>query len=147
MNIAICDDEDLTARNLEHIVDAVLYNTTYDYNCKTFSSGDSLLTCLKKHPLHFQIYLLDIESSGRLMVLHLAEGSQIEYNGTLKEAAGKARGLTFAQAHNSHIVNLERIAKMDSHHLQMQSGAEIPVSGKLHGTFDAAYRNYILLKG
>lgn len=237
MNIAICDDEVLTTRNLENYIESALEETTYDCSCKNFFSGDSLLVFLKENPQYFQIYLLDIEMSGtngletasqirrydsdaviifvtghvelmpeafrvlafnyiikpfnritiketilsainllesrnklfsykiqktihtvyrsqieyiesfgRRMVLHLTDGGEIEYNGTLKDAAAKTEGLTFAQAHNSYIVNMERIAKIDSQHLRMRGGAEIPISGKFHVSFHASYRNYILMK-
>jgi len=237
MNIAICDDENSAAQKLEKTVNFVMERSVYDYDFKSFFSGDELLEYLRFNPQYFQIYLLDIEmpgtdglktaaeirrcdsdavmiivtshaelmpeafrilafdyiikpfqsniikkvmlsavnllesrnklysykikkttctvyrsqieyieSFGRKIVLHLTNEEKREYNGTLKDAAGKTEGFTFVQAHNSFIVNLERIAKLDSHHLLMRNGALLPIGGKFHASFHASYRDYILMK-
>lgn len=85
-----------------------------------------------------------IESVGRKVVLHLKNGEAQEYYGTLKDAAEKTVGISFAQVHNSYIVNLQHLAVAESGQVKMQSGMEIPISGKFHDSFHTAYRKYIL---
>lgn len=64
MRIAICDDEHITAKELEHITKNAFENTSYNYTSDVFFSGDDLIAHLKKKPLDYQMYILDIEMPG-----------------------------------------------------------------------------------
>lgn len=86
-----------------------------------------------------------IESRGRKVILHLVNGENREYYGTLKEAATKTQGLTFVQAHHSFLVNLEQIKALESWEITMQGGDKIKISNTYHSSFHKNYRNFILI--
>lgn len=86
-----------------------------------------------------------IESRGRKVILHLVNGEDKEYYGTLKDAAAKTQGLTFVQAHHSFIVNLEQIQALESWEITLQSGEKIKISNTYHSSFHKQYRNFILI--
>ena len=90
------------------------------------------------------VHIEYIESLGRKIIIHMLDGTQVEYNGSLKEAMGKVEGAPFARAHNSYVVNLEQIAMLESGRMVLRSGAEIGIGSRYHAAFHAAYREHIL---
>ncbi len=126
------DDEKTIALLLAAVRHLQSMNTLYQYTVRK-----------TRHTVYLS-QIEYIESIGRKVVLHMKDGGQHEYYGTLKEAAEKAAGISFTQVHNSYIINMQHLAEVSSGSVKMQGGMEIPISGKYHDEFHRAYRKYVL---
>jgi len=87
----------------------------------------------KKGRETFKVQLKDIvylESVGRKLYLHVADGTEIEFNGVLKEVyESQLRAYDFLFIHASYVVNYEHISKLTFTHAKlMQKGLELPIS-------------------
>lgn len=113
---------------------------------KLLESRRTLYTYIIRKKIH-SIYLSEIEaieSRGRKTILNTINGEKIEYYGKLRDAKEKVSSLTFAQPHKSFLVNLEKIAILESWLIVMQSGLIINISNLYHDTFHKAYRIFVL---
>jgi len=61
MNVAICDDNIYMASKIEEIVSSCFHDNTDYFESEVYSSGEDLLDDLNTDPLHYQLYILDIE--------------------------------------------------------------------------------------
>lgn len=84
------------------------------------------------------------ESMKRKVIIHLTDGREYEYYGTLKEVVEKVSPQLFAQVHNSYVVNMDYIRTVDGIGMKLQSETEIMITKKFHKSFNTAYRNYVL---
>lgn len=100
----------------------------------------------KTHTL-FLSQIMYLESSGRKMAIYTTDGKTHEYYGTIKEAAQKTAGPSFAQLHNSYLVNLECVASVDSGEVVLRDGTRLAVTPKFHADFHNTWRNFILMRG
>lgn len=89
--------------------------------------------------------ILYIESKSRKLVIHTTDSEEIEFYGKMKDAASKITALNFGQPHNSYLVNMEKIKKVESSYIIMQNDQKILISKKFHNSFHNSYRNFILL--
>lgn len=85
-----------------------------------------------------------MESYGRKLILHTADGQSYEYYGTLKSALEQAGGLAFAQVHSSYLVNMQHLGTVAADAVRLQDGRELPIGRTFHTSFHAAYRNFVL---
>ena len=85
-----------------------------------------------------------IESSGRKIFLHTAEGETYEYYGTLKDAREQVKGILFAQIHNSILINLESLNTVESNFVYLKDGEKLPISKKFHASFHEQFQQFVL---
>jgi len=83
-----------------------------------------------------------LESYGRKMVLHLADGNKVEFYGTLKEIYQESLSKHgFIQVHKSYIVNFKYIAAFKYLELTLSDGGTIPVSKQRRRAIRETYFN------
>ena len=80
----------------------------------------------------------------RKMVLHLKNGKEYEYYGTMKEVIDKVSPQLFTQVHHSYVINMDYVQTKSGETIVMQSGREIAITKKFNQSFQRAYRNYVL---
>jgi len=99
----------------------------------------------KKGRETFKVQLKDIvylESVGRKLYLHVADGTEIEFNGVLKEVyENQLRAYDFLFIHASYVVNYEHISKLTFTHAKlMKNGLELPISKHRQEEVRATYQ-------
>lgn len=101
---------------------------TYKINRQTF-----------KTPLSDIVY---IESAGRKVFLHLADGSEVEFYGTLKELyKSQLHGCDFLFIHASYIVNYDYMTSLSFSHVKLaKNKIELPISKHRQQEVRAAYQ-------
>ena len=95
----------------------------------------------------YTVYLGQVEyfeSMKRKMVLHLKNGKEYEYYGTMKEVIDKVSPQLFTQVHHSYVINMDYVQMKSGETIVMQSGREIAITKKINQSFQRAYRNYVL---
>ncbi|MGP5428768.1 LytR/AlgR family response regulator transcription factor [Enterococcus malodoratus] len=95
----------------------------------------------------YTVYLGQVEyfeSMKRKMVLHLKNGKEYEYYGTMKEVIDKVSPQLFTQVHHSYVINMDYVQMKSGETIVMQSGREIAITKKFNQSFQRAYRNYVL---
>ena len=95
----------------------------------------------------YTVYLGQVEyfeSMKRKMVLHLKNGKEYEYDGTMKEVIDKVSPQLFTQVHHSYVINMDYVQTKSGETIVMQSGREIAITKKFNQSFQRAYRNYVL---
>lgn len=97
----------------------------------------------------YTVYLGDVEyfeSMKRKMILHLRNGDEHEYYGTMKEVIDKVSPQLFTQIHHSFVINMDHVQTKSGETIVMQSGREIAITKKFHKSFQIAYRNYVMMR-
>lgn len=97
----------------------------------------------------YTVYLGQVEyfeSMKRKMIIHLKNGVEHEYYGTMKEVIDKVSPQLFTQIHNSFVVNMDYVQMKSGETIVMQSGREITITKKFQQSFQRAYRNYVLMR-
>ncbi|MGM0165902.1 hypothetical protein IGI39_000856 [Enterococcus sp. AZ135] len=97
----------------------------------------------------YTVYLGEVEyfeSMKRKMIIHLKNGEEYEYYGTMKEVIDKVSSQLFTQIHHSFVVNMDYVQVKGGETIVMQTGREIAVTKKFHQAFQKAYRNYVLMR-
>lgn len=95
------------------------------------------------------VYLGDVEyfeSMKRKMILHVKNGDEHEYYGTMKEVIDKVSPQLFTQIHHSFVINMDYVQTKSGETIVMQSGREIAITKKFHKSFQSAYRNYVMMR-
>ncbi|WP_413538057.1 LytR/AlgR family response regulator transcription factor [Enterococcus malodoratus] len=95
----------------------------------------------------YTVYLGQVEyfeSMKRKMVLHLKNGKEYEYYGTMKEVIDKVSPQLFTQVHHSYVINMDYVQMKSGETIVMRSGREIAITKKFNQSFQRAYRNYVL---
>lgn len=100
----------------------------------------------KKTCTLYQSQIEYIESIGRKILLHTVGGEVQEYYGTLKDAAAKTAGLSFAQIHSSYIINMEQLETVDAQGVRLRSGTHLTISDKYRRSFNDSWRSFILAR-
>lgn len=86
------------------------------------------------------------ESRKRVIVIHLVTGEGREYYGTLKEVVQKVSPCLFAQVHTSFVVNMDHVETVSGDSVLLRSGMEILITDKYRKSFQAAYRNFVIMR-
>ena len=99
----------------------------------------------KKGRETFKVQLKDIvylESMGRKLYLHLVDGTEIEFNGSLKEVyENQLKAYDFLFIHASYVVNYEHISKLTFTHAKlMKNELELPISKHRQDEVRATYQ-------
>ena len=97
----------------------------------------------------YTLYLKDIvcfESFNRKVIIHTVSDEEYEYYGSLKDVLRELGSLSFAQVHNSYLVNMEHIKTMGGEGLLMDNGLQIAVTKSYGKTFHEAYKNFVLVR-
>lgn len=97
----------------------------------------------------YTVYLGQVEyfeSMKRKMIIHLKNGKEYEYYGTMKEVIDKVSSQLFTQIHHSYVANMDYIQTKSGETIVMQSGREITITKKFQKSFQQAYRNYVLMR-
>ncbi|MFR3683715.1 MAG: LytR/AlgR family response regulator transcription factor [Enterococcus sp.] len=97
----------------------------------------------------YTVYLGDVEyfeSMKRKMILHLKNGDEHEYYGTMKEVIDKVSPQLFTQIHHSFVINMDHVQTKSGETIVMQSGREIAITKKFHKSFQSSYRNYVMMR-
>ena len=97
----------------------------------------------------YTVYLGDVEyfeSMKRKMILHLKNGDEHEYYGTMKEVIDKVSPQLFTQIHHSFVINMDYVQTKSGETIVMQSGREIVITKKFHKSFQSSYRNYVMMR-
>ena len=89
--------------------------------------------------------ILYVESANRKVILHLENGETIESYAKLDELEQQLPGRLFFRCHQSYIISLYFVEKMDTGKFIVQS-AEIPVSRKYQGAAREMYYDYMFEK-
>ncbi|MBU5359643.1 LytTR family DNA-binding domain-containing protein [Enterococcus raffinosus] len=95
------------------------------------------------------VYLGNVEyfeSMKRKIILHLKNGDEHEYYGTMKEVIDKVSPQLFTQIHHSFVINMDYVQTKSGETIVMQSGREIAITKKFHKSFQSAYRNYVMMR-
>lgn len=93
----------------------------------------------------FYEQIIYFESIKRQTCIH-ASNNLYYYYGTLKQIIDVIDLQLFVQVHNSFIVNMEYIETVDGECVIMRTGERITITKKFYKSFNAAYRNYILMR-
>lgn len=97
----------------------------------------------------YTVYLGEVEyfeSMKRKMIIHLKNGEEYEYYGTMKEVIDKVSTQLFTQVHHSFVVNMDYVQMKSGETIVLQSGREIAITKKFHQSFQSAYRKYVLMR-
>ena len=175
LNIAICDDDDLIA----HQIESVLHNIGDEENVKidtdVFYSGNDLVKpidrdsfaqifleanqriCSRNHFFSFkyksQEYkvlckeILYFESKARQINIHVRDGNKYVFNGKLLEVEkGLSSGkVTFLRIHQSYLVNYLLIKSRSKSNVTLINGEVLPISEDRQKEFSKEYGR--LLRG
>lgn len=110
------------------------------HNCITFF--------WQKPTMERRVYcrnILYVESANRKVILHLENGETIESYAKLDELEQQLPGRLFFRCHQSYIISLYFVEKMDTGKFIVQS-AEIPVSRKYQRAAREMYYDYMFEK-
>lgn len=97
----------------------------------------------------YTVYLGEVEyfeSMKRKMIIHLKNGEEYEYYGTMKEVIDKVSTQLFTQIHHSFVINMDYVQMKSGETIALQSGREIAITKKFHQSFQSAYRKYVLMR-
>lgn len=97
----------------------------------------------------YTVYLGEVEyfeSMKRKMIIHLKNGEEYEYYGTMKEVIDKVSTQLFTQIHHSFVINMDYVQMKSGETIVLQSGREIAITKKFHQSFQSAYRKYVLMR-
>lgn len=97
----------------------------------------------------YTVYLGEVEyfeSMKRKMIIHLKNGEEYEYYGTMKEVIDKVSTQLFTQVHHSFVINMDYVQMKSGETIVLQSGREIAITKKFHQSFQSAYRKYVLMR-
>lgn len=97
----------------------------------------------------YTVYLGEVEyfeSMKRKMIIHLKNGEEYEYYGTMREVIDKVSTQLFTQVHHSFVINLDYVQMKSGETIVLQSGREIAIMKKFHQSFQSAYRKYVLMR-
>lgn len=87
--------------------------------------------CVRSNAVRRFIYLENImyaERSGKKTVLHLKDGTRVEIGEKISELADMLNSAEFVRCHNSFIVSLSGMKKYSRQKIEMEDGAEVPIS-------------------
>lgn len=97
----------------------------------------------------YTVYLGEVEyfeSMKRKMIIHLKNGEEYEYYGTMKEVIDKVSTQLFTQIHHSFVINMDYVQMKSGETIVLQSGREIAITKKFHQSFQSTYRKYVLMR-
>lgn len=97
----------------------------------------------------YTVYLGEVEyfeSMKRKMIIHLKNGEEYEYYGTMREVIDKVSTQLFTQVHHSFVINMDYVQMKSGETIVLQSGREIAITKKFHQSFQSAYRKYVLMR-
>lgn len=87
--------------------------------------------CVKSNSTRRVIYLENImyaERNGKKTILHLNDGALVEIGEKISELAEMLDSPEFVRCHNSFIISMTRMKKYSRQKIEMENGAEIPIS-------------------
>ncbi len=85
---------------------------------------------------YFEIFSHDID-------IHLTDGSQRSFRGTLKNIEESLPPMSFVKPHRSYLVNIECISGIASHNLILNNGVNIPLSKSMYGKIQNIMMEYL----
>lgn len=93
----------------------------------------------KQIPLKNIIYF---ESSGRKIVLHLVQGKNESFYGSIRQLQKEMEHTSFCMCHTSFVVNIAYVRKLTSEQIYLDNGEHLPVSRGYKNKIKDAYMKY-----
>lgn len=96
------------------------------------------------HTLNYN-QIIYFESKGRQIIIYSIDENFVYYE-TLKKMMLRLKRTLFAQIHNSYVVNMEYISKIENHNVFLQNKIVLNISRKYYSEFMNKYKEFILEK-